>query len=163
MNEPLQDQWVRDAGQQALLLAASGSHVVVRRYIGKQEQAFVDFQVDAAQMSRAGWFPTAQQYIPGAWGAGAFVIAVLLFLLVFGILVLIYLLLVKPAGTLVVTYQYRGPVAPVAEVVDPVDAWIRRVGPAAARATVENDLHNQDITRTEYAARMGRIDALKLD
>jgi hypothetical protein len=160
MTQPAQDQWVRNPGQAALIEAAAGSHVVVRRYPGKEEQAFVDFQVDAAQMSRADWFPTAQQYIPGSWGPAAILLAVVLFFVIFGIFILIYMVLVKPDGTLVVTYQYRGPIAPKPET---VEAWIRRVGPVAARASIENDLRNQDITRTDCAARMSVIDRLKLD
>jgi hypothetical protein len=58
-----------------VLLAASDPNIVVRRYVGKQDQAFADFQVDAAQMARAGWFPTVQHYLPGSWPAGAIFIA----------------------------------------------------------------------------------------
>ncbi len=160
MAQPFGDQWVRGAGQAAMLQAASDPNVVVRRYVGKADRAFVDFQIDAAQMARASWYPTLQYYLPGSWSAAAILFALLLFLVVFGILVLIYMLIFPPDGTLVVTYEYRGPVAPAPE---PAAAWVRRVGPAAAREVVEADLRNHDITRTDYAARMRLIDELHLD
>ncbi|HEY7937694.1 MAG TPA: hypothetical protein VID26_11265 [Candidatus Limnocylindrales bacterium] len=160
MTQPLGDQWVRSAGHRAVLLAASDPNIVVRRYVGKQDQAFADFQVDAAQMARAGWFPTVQHYLPGSWPAGAIFIAFLLILFVFGILVLVYMLIFPPDGALVVSYEYQGPPPPAPET---VQAWIRRVGKDAARASVETDLRNQDITRTDYAARMRVIDELELD
>ena len=160
MTQPFGDKWVRNAGQAALLQAASDPNVVVRRYVGKQDRAFVDFQIDAAQMARAGWYPTVQYYLPGSWSAAAILVALLLFFVVFGILVLIYMLIFPPDGTFVVTYEYRGQVAPPRET---VEAWIRRVGPAAAREVVETDLRNHDITRTDYTARMRLIDELHLD
>ena len=160
MTQPLGDQWVRSAGHRAVLLAASDPNVVVRRYVGKQDQAFADFQVDAAQMAQAGWFPTVQTYLPGSRSTLAIVIAIFLILFVFGILVVLYMLFFPPDGAMVVTYEYRGPAAPRPE---SVEAWIRRVGKDAARASVETDLHNQDITRTDYATRMRVIDELELD
>ena len=59
-------------------------------------------------MAQAGWFPTSQTYAPGTWSSTAFIVALLLCILLVGILILIYLIVVKPDGTLVVTYEYRG-------------------------------------------------------
>lgn len=78
---------------------------IVRSYKGKPEQAAALFQADAARLAQHGYQPVSQIYTPGSWGCGAFIIAVLLFILIIGILVFIYMILVKPAGTLVVTYQ----------------------------------------------------------
>lgn len=65
-------------------------------------------------MAAAGYVPVNQVWAPGQWSTGAFVIAVLLlFVFGLGILILAYMLIVKPAGTLTVTYEYRA--APVVE------------------------------------------------
>lgn len=79
--------------------------IVVRTYKGKPNDAMAAFQRDAASMAQSGYRPIAQTYAPGSWGAGAFIIALLLCLFLIGILIFIYLLIVKPAGTLTVTYQ----------------------------------------------------------
>jgi hypothetical protein len=83
--------------------------VVVRSYRAKtQEQAAQLFQADSAQMAAAGYYPVSQSWAPGQWGCGAFLIALLLAIVLIGILIFIYLLVVKPDGTLTVTYQHRG-------------------------------------------------------
>ena len=85
-----------------------GTGPVVREYRGKLAEANRAFQNDAAQMARSGYFPASQTYQPGTWSAAAFLVALLLCLVLVGILVFIYMLIVKPAGSLVVTYEYRG-------------------------------------------------------
>ena len=60
-------------------------------------------------MAERGYFPISQTYQPGEYGCGAFVVALLLCILVIGIFVFIYMLIVKPPGTLSVVYEYRGP------------------------------------------------------
>ena len=59
-------------------------------------------------MAAHGYVPTSQTWTPGEYGCGSFLVALLLCLLVIGILVFIYMLIVKPPGTLTVTYEYRG-------------------------------------------------------
>ena len=81
---------------------------VIRTYKGKQQQdAIVHFQSEAALFSALNYQVTAQSWAQGQWGCGAFLVAVLLFLILIGILVFIYMLLVKPDGTLTVTYTLR--------------------------------------------------------
>lgn len=82
-------------------------NVLVRTYRGNQADAAVLFEKDAAKLADRGYFPVSQTYAPGAYGCGAFIIGLLLCLIFIGILVLIYMLLVKPPGTLTVTYEYR--------------------------------------------------------
>lgn len=97
--------------------AQPNRNIVVRSYKGKLEQATRHFQADAASMAAEGWFPMSQQYQPGSWGCGAFLVAVLLMLLLVGFLIFVYMIVVKPAGVLVVTYEFRGkPEVPMAEV-----------------------------------------------
>lgn len=70
--------------------------------------AMADYQADAARLAAQGYFPISQSWAPGAYGCGAFLLALLLCVVLIGILVFIYMLIVKPAGTLSVTYEWRG-------------------------------------------------------
>ena len=59
-------------------------------------------------MAKQGYYPVSQSSSPGRWGLGAFIIAILLCFIVIGFIVFVYMLLVKPDGTLSVTYELRG-------------------------------------------------------
>jgi hypothetical protein len=147
-----------------------GSEIVVRRYSGNQINAYAAFQDDAAEMAQEGWYPVGQQYIAGSWGTRAFLIAVLLCVVLVGILIFIYMLLVKPTGVLVVTYQSRGPVRRHEESFEEDDQlrdelweWVDQVGVGAARRALEADLRSGAISREEYARHTAAIDRMKLD
>ena len=77
--------------------------VVVKTYTGSQNKAASLFQQDAAKMAEQGYFPTSQTWAPGRYGCGAFVLALILFIVLIGIIVFLYMLIVPPAGTLTVT------------------------------------------------------------
>jgi hypothetical protein len=78
---------------------------IVRTYKGEQQaDAIKAFQAEATALARAGYEPSSQSWAQGQWGFGAFLVALLLFVLLIGILVFLYLLVVKPEGTLTVTY-----------------------------------------------------------
>lgn len=83
------------------------NQVVVKTYKGSQASATEQFQKDAAQMATQGYFPTSQSWAPGAYGCGSFLVALLLCFVIVGFLIFIYMLLVKPDGTLSVTYELR--------------------------------------------------------
>lgn len=85
----------------------AGTPIVTRVYRGRPEQAMAMFLADAEIMARQGYVPISQVYTPGSWGVGAFIIALVLLFVVVGLLVLLYLLMVKPAGMLTVTYQLQ--------------------------------------------------------
>ena len=88
---------------------ADSPPVIVQTYRGRsQKDAVKWFTRDAARLSAAGYVPVAQSWAQGSWGCGAFAVALLLCLLLVGILVFIYMLVVKPNGTLTVTYSRRG-------------------------------------------------------
>jgi hypothetical protein len=97
------------AGQRlAETYKASQPESFFETYKGSQPQAIRRFQADAIEMASKGYFPTSQSWAPGQWGAGAYIVAVLLiFLFGLGILILGYMLIVKPDGTLTVTYERR--------------------------------------------------------
>ena len=81
--------------------------VIVKTYVGSQANATKQFQDDAIKMAAKGYVPTSQSWAPGAYGCGSFLFALLLCFLIVGFLVFIYMLLVKPDGTLSVTYELR--------------------------------------------------------
>lgn len=83
--------------------------IIVRRYIGSQSGAMQTYQQDSIRMAAVGYFPTSQVWAPGEYGCGSFVLALLLCVILVGILIFIYMLIVKPNGTLTVTYELRSP------------------------------------------------------
>lgn len=88
-------------------ILADQQAVIIKNYTGSQAEATALFQADAIKMAERGYFPTLQSWAPGQWEARAFVGAVLLCLILVGILAIIYMLVVKPEGTLTVTYERR--------------------------------------------------------
>lgn len=80
-------------------------NVIVKTYKGSESSAAAAFQADAVKMAAQGYFPSAQNWAPGSYGCGSFVFALILCVLIIGILIFIYMLLVKPDGTLTVTYS----------------------------------------------------------
>jgi hypothetical protein len=82
---------------------------VVKTYWGKHETAYRLFLVDKEKMAKQGCAPVSENWIPGSWGVGSFIIALLLCFVLIGILVFLYMLIVKPAGKLVVTYEEKSP------------------------------------------------------
>jgi hypothetical protein len=84
---------------------SSGPKTVVRIYKGNQSGATSKYQKDAAKMAGHGYFPTSQVWAPGTYGCGSFLFAAILCFVIIGIIVFIYMLIVKPEGTLTVTYQ----------------------------------------------------------
>jgi hypothetical protein len=81
--------------------------VIIKTYKGSQAQATAAFQADSVEMAAQGYYPTSQTWAPGSYGCGAFLLALLLCFVLIGIVVFIYMLIVKPDGTLTVTYELR--------------------------------------------------------
>jgi Uncharacterised protein family UPF0547 len=80
---------------------------IIRTYTGSQLKATKAYQIDAIKMASEGYFPVSQSWSPGTWGCGAFLVALLLCFVLIGVIVFIYMLIVKPDGTLTVTYELR--------------------------------------------------------
>ncbi len=81
--------------------------LIVKTYKGSQSEATADFQTDAMLMAKVGYFPTTQNYAQGTYGCGAFILALILCFLIIGFIVFLYMIIVKPKGTLAVTYELR--------------------------------------------------------
>jgi hypothetical protein len=82
---------------------------LVKTYKGNQKSATQAFEQDARKLAEQGYVPTSQTWAPGSYGCGSFILALLLCVVLIGILVFIYMLIVKPAGTLTVTYVLQSP------------------------------------------------------
>ena len=100
---------------------SSQPQILIRVYRGRQQSgALAKFDADAQQLAAAGYEPVSQSWAQGEWGCGAFLVALVLFVFVLGILIFIYMLLVKPEGTLTVTYRLTSVTAePAREVAGP--------------------------------------------
>jgi hypothetical protein len=85
------------------------SKIIVRTYSGSHDEAVGFFKIDATSMAAEGYFPISENWTARQWETRAFVIAALLiFLFGLGILILGYMLIVKPKdGSLTVTYELR--------------------------------------------------------
>ena len=81
--------------------------VIVRNYKGTQSDATGNFKRDSVKMAEKGYYPTSQNWSPGSYGCWSFILALLLCIILIGILVFIYMLIVKPDGTLSVTYELK--------------------------------------------------------
>jgi predicted Zn-ribbon and HTH transcriptional regulator len=86
---------------------SSPPKIMVRSYRGSQEHATAIFRADAEKLAKQGYYPTSQTWAAGAYGCGAFILALLLCFVLIGFIVFLYMLIVKPDGTLTVTYEYR--------------------------------------------------------
>lgn len=86
----------------------------VKTYKGRQQGAMAAFQADAAKWAAQGYVPTSQVWVPGSYGCGSFLVALLLCVVVIGLLIFVYMLIVKPPGTLTVTYSLQQVGSPAA-------------------------------------------------
>jgi hypothetical protein len=78
---------------------------LIKTYSGSESTAIIAFERESSTLKSKGYYPISQSYQQGLWGAGAFIFAVLLCFILVGILALIYMMIVKPNGTLTVRYK----------------------------------------------------------
>ncbi len=79
----------------------------VKTYRGREAGAVRAFRADVPRMAQRGFVPVAQTWAPGGYGLFSFLFALLLCLIIIGFLIFLYMLIVKPAGTLTVTYSLQ--------------------------------------------------------
>ena len=86
---------------------------VTSSYRARSEAAARAFAAaEAARMEAEGYEVVGATWTPGAWPVGAWVGGAILSLWLIGIPILIYLVVVKPMGTLTVSRRLRGPEDP---------------------------------------------------
>ena len=98
---------VKKAEQQEIAAAGGKSKIVVEVYKGRREEAMSQYQGAVQLMAVRGYVPISQDWSPGSYSAGAFILAALLCFAVIGFIIFIYMMIVKPPGSLVVTYELR--------------------------------------------------------
>jgi len=57
--------------------------VLLRTYVGNESQRMAAYRQEAEYMAQGGYYPVAQTYVPGTWGAGAYLLG-LVAILFFG-------------------------------------------------------------------------------
>nr|WP_314621882.1 zinc ribbon domain-containing protein [uncultured Noviherbaspirillum sp.] len=77
---------------------------VVKTYQGRERDAMEEFRRDAEKMAAQGFHPISQTYAPGTYGCLSFLAALALCFILIGFVIFVYMIIVKPAGTLTVTY-----------------------------------------------------------
>jgi hypothetical protein len=136
-------------------LVADSPPTIVRTYRGAQQADTASaFRKDAAELAKYGYAPTTQSWAQGQWGCGAFLVALLLCVVLLGFLVFIYLLIVKPEGTLTVTYA-KG-VSPTHEM-PPADV------PPPAPLTLSDRLAQLDAAHTSGLLTMEEFEAKRAE
>ena len=86
------------------------TETISRRYHGSPDASNRRYRKEAKRLARKGWSPVSERYEQGSWGIFAFLVALLLCLILIGILVFIYMLIVKPKGKGVLYVTYERPV-----------------------------------------------------
>ena len=81
--------------------------IIVEEYRGSQAAARKLYFKDAKKKEKKGYVAVSENWTPGSHGFGSFIVALLLCIVLIGFLIFIYMLLVKPAGTLTVTYELK--------------------------------------------------------
>ena len=80
--------------------------VVVKNYVGKQARATELYKNDVLTMAKKDYTPISQNWAQGQHGCGQFLLAACLIPVAgLGLLYFAYLIIVKPDGTLSVTYE----------------------------------------------------------
>jgi hypothetical protein len=83
---------------------------VVRTYEAHTQRDAISIYVeDADVLAARGYVPVGQSWGDGQWDGGLFLLALLLSLFGIGLIVLAYMAIIRPDGTLCVTYERRGP------------------------------------------------------
>ncbi len=79
--------------------------IVIKTYRGKENEAISKFKKDAVSMASTGYSPVNQVWVTGQYSGSSFILALLLCFVLVGFLIFIYMLVVKPEGSLTVTYK----------------------------------------------------------
>lgn len=118
----------------------------------QQADAVAAMRKDAEELAKWGYAPTSQSWAQGQWGGGAFLIAIVLMILLVGFLIFLYMLIVKPWGSLTVTYTKQGPPPAEPAAPSPVDRSL------SGRLTQLDDARKTGlISDEEHAARRAKI------
>jgi len=86
-----------------------GEEVILRTYwASKPIDAITWFQRDLDNLVEHGYVPATQSWAQGEWGVGSFLIALVLTPFGIGVVIFLFLVVVRPVGTLTATFVLRG-------------------------------------------------------
>lgn len=115
------------------------------------------FQQEARELAKEGYHPVSQSWAQGQWGCGAWLFALVLCLVLIGLLVFVYMLIVKPAGTQSVTYM-RNPMVAAPTPEPAATPAASGQGSVHDRLAQLDELHGAGVvTEEEYAAKRAKI------
>jgi hypothetical protein len=81
---------------------------LVRTYRGHQQgDAIASYVRDAETLAQRGYAPAGQSWGDGQWDGAYFLLALVLSLFGIGLILLAYMAIIRPDGTLCVTYRLR--------------------------------------------------------
>jgi hypothetical protein len=131
---------------------------LIRVYAGAQQaDALAAFQQEARELAKEGYHPVSQSWAQGQWGCGAWLVALVLCLVLIGLLVFVYMLIVKPAGTLSVTYM-RNPIVAAPTPEPAATPAASGQGSIRDRLAQLDEMHGAGVvTEEEYAAKRAKI------
>jgi hypothetical protein len=100
---------------------------LVRTYRGhEQTAAIASYVKDAETLAERGYSPAGQSWGDGQWDAVYFLIALILCLVGIGLILLAYMAIIRPDGTLCVTYRLNATASrPTVVNEDPHDRRVR--------------------------------------
>ena len=79
---------------------------IVRTYRGREQRDVVArYATDAEALAARGYEPVGQSWGDGQWDLVLFLLALILCLFGIGLILLAYMAIIRPAGTLLVTYR----------------------------------------------------------
>jgi hypothetical protein len=97
----------RGSGEVAAVAEEWGDFLV-RTYRGRQQsEAIASYVRDAELLAQRGYEPAGQSWGDGQWDGGLFLIALILSLFGIGLILLAYMAIIRPDGSLCVTYRLR--------------------------------------------------------
>jgi hypothetical protein len=80
---------------------------IIKKYKGNIVSARELFMRDSNWKAKKGYYPISENWVAGSHSFGSFLIALLLCFVFIGFVILVYLLVIKPPGTLTVTYTLQ--------------------------------------------------------
>lgn len=82
---------------------------IIKEFKGSEAASRKQMDRYSEKMKKKHYRPVSDNYTEGKYGALEFLVALLLCFVLIGFVIFLYMLFVKPSGTLTVTYEYQDP------------------------------------------------------
>jgi hypothetical protein len=94
-----------DVETRVLELTASRPTIIFRSYTAGFAQATRTFAEEAPVFEEHGYIPASHSWVPGEWGSGWMTLALVTVFIGIGLILLLGMAAIRPAGTLTVMYR----------------------------------------------------------